>query len=59
MNLSKIETESEYENILDWIADQFDKKVDRNTPEGKKLEVALALIKNYEDEHFPIPSPKT
>ena len=35
----------------------FDKKVSASTPEGEKLEVALRLIKQYENQHFPIPKP--
>lgn len=57
MELSVIKTEQEYEAFLKWIDQQFDKKVKADTPEGKKLEVALVLIKNYEDVHYPIPLP--
>lgn len=57
MELSVIKTEKEYENLLDWIDEQFDKKIDPNTSEGKRLEVALVLIKTYEDQYYPIPSP--
>jgi HTH-type transcriptional regulator/antitoxin HigA len=35
----------------------FDKKVRSNTPEGEKLQVALLLIKQYEDINYPIPVP--
>ena len=28
-----------------------------NTPEGNKVEVALLLIKQYEDANYPIPMP--
>jgi HTH-type transcriptional regulator / antitoxin HigA len=35
----------------------FDKKVKPNTHEGEKLQVALLLIKQYEDAHYPIPVP--
>lgn len=57
MELTVIKTEEEYESFLDWVDEQFDKKVTPDSPEGKKLEVALVLIKNYEDEHFAIPFP--
>ena len=33
----------------------FDKKTEVNTPEGETLQVALLLIRHYEDQHFPIP----
>jgi len=35
----------------------FDKKVKIDTPIGNKLQVALLLIKQYEDANFPIPLP--
>lgn len=35
----------------------FDKKIRPNTPEGEKLQVALLLIKQYEDVNYPIPLP--
>jgi HTH-type transcriptional regulator/antitoxin HigA len=31
--------------------------VKANTPQGEKLQVALLLIKQYEDAHYPIPFP--
>jgi len=40
---------------LDWIDKMFDKKTEVNTPEGETLQVALLLIRHYEDQHFPIP----
>lgn len=57
MELSVIKSEEEYQNLLNWVDEQFDKKIHPNTPEGKKLEVALVLIKNYEDQFYPIPLP--
>jgi HTH-type transcriptional regulator/antitoxin HigA len=45
---------SEYDQFLDWIDIQFDNKVEPNTEIGDKLEVALLLIKDYEDKHYPI-----
>src|SRR5439155_20393402 len=40
-----------------WVDEQFYKKVKPNSPEGEKVQVALLLIKQYEDEHFPVPVP--
>ena len=57
MELSLIKTEEQYEQYLEWVDLQFDNKVAPDSPEGKKLEVALMLIKQYEDEHHPIPFP--
>jgi HTH-type transcriptional regulator/antitoxin HigA len=57
MNLKIIRTEQQYEAYLDWVDRQFDKKVKADSPIGEKVQVALLLIKQYEDEHFPIPMP--
>ena len=35
----------------------FNKKIAPETAEGEKLQVALLLIKQYEDLHYPIPKP--
>jgi HTH-type transcriptional regulator/antitoxin HigA len=43
---------------MKWVDEMFDKKVSPNSANGKKVEVALLLIKQYEDEHFSIPYPE-
>jgi HTH-type transcriptional regulator/antitoxin HigA len=40
---------------LDSVDEMFDKKTKINTPEGEALQIMLLLIKQYEDQHFPIP----
>jgi len=57
MELKIIKTKKQYELCLDWVDVQFDNKVKSNTPQGEKLQVALLLIKQYEDAHYPIPLP--
>lgn len=57
MKLRPIKTKKEYEAYLDWVDELFDKKVKPNSPEGEELQVALLLIKQFEDEHYPIPTP--
>jgi HTH-type transcriptional regulator / antitoxin HigA len=57
MELKIIKTKKQYELCLDWVDVQFDNKVKANTPQGEKLQVALLLIKQYEDAHYPIPFP--
>jgi HTH-type transcriptional regulator/antitoxin HigA len=57
MKLKPIKTKKEYEAYLNWVDELFDKKVTRASPLGEELQVALLLIKQYEDEHFPIPIP--
>ena len=57
MTLKVLKTKREYEAYLKWVDEQFDKKIAKASAEGEKLEVALLLIKQYEDTHFPIPYP--
>ena len=57
MKLKIIKTQKEYDRYLEWVDEMFDKKTKLNTPEGDALQVALLLIKQYEDAHFPIPVP--
>jgi len=57
MKLKPIKTKKDYAAFLDWVDVQFDKKVKLNSTEGDTLQVALLLIKEYEDKHYPIPMP--
>jgi len=57
MELKIIKNKKQYQEYLDWVDKMFDKKIKPNTAEGEKLQVALLLIKQYEDAHYPIPVP--
>ena len=57
MKLKAIKTKKEYEAYLNWVDELFDKKVKPNSTEGEQLQVALLLIKQFEDEHYPVPTP--
>ena len=57
MELKIIRTKKQYEQYLDWVDVQFDKKVKAGSPQGEKLQVTLLLIKQYEDANYPIPLP--
>lgn len=57
MELKIIKTNEQYEEYLNWVDMLFDKKVKADSPQGDKLQVALLLIKQYEDANFPIPLP--
>ena len=57
MKLKTIKTNQEYENYLEWADKQFEKKVKRKSPDGENLQVVLLLIKEFEDKHYPIPTP--
>jgi len=57
MNLKIIGSKKEYQQYLDWVDEMLDQKVSSKTPEGEKLKIVLLLIKQYEDQHYPIPKP--
>lgn len=57
MDLKIIQTEQQYQDLLDWIDNQFDLLHSPESKEGQQLQIALLLIKKFEDEHYPIPSP--
>ena len=57
MELKIIKNKEQYEQYLDWVNVQFDNKVKANSPQGEKIQVALLLIKQYEDANYPIPLP--
>jgi HTH-type transcriptional regulator/antitoxin HigA len=57
MELKIIKTKKQYKQWLEWVDVQFENKVKANTPQGEKLQVALLLIKQYEDTNYPIPLP--
>ncbi len=57
MELKPVKTKKQYKEYLNWVDEQFNKKVNPNTPAGDKLQVVLILVKNYEDEHFKVPKP--
>ncbi len=57
MKLKPIKTKKEYKDFLDYVDELFDKKVKPHSPEGEELQIALLLIKQYEDKYYPIPIP--
>lgn len=57
MELKPIKTEAYYEAVLAWIDQQFDHLPELESPEGNALQIALLLVKAYEDEHYPVPCP--
>lgn len=57
MELTVIKPDVKYEQYLDWVDELFDKKVTPHSFEGKQVEVALLLIKEYEDRNYPISFP--
>ena len=57
MELKIIKTKKQYKQWLEWVDVQFENKVKSTTPQGEKLQVALLLVKQYEDANYPIPLP--
>ena len=57
MELKIIKTNKQYQAYLDWIDKQFDNKVKANSTEGEKVQVALLLVKQYEDKNYQVPLP--
>jgi len=57
MNLKIIASKKEYQLYLDWVDDMFNKKVSPDSPDGERLQIVLLLIKQYEDQHYPVPKP--
>ena len=57
MTLKIIKSEIEYQKYLDWVDEMFDNNVSPESPDGEKLQVVLLLIRQYEDQHYPVPKP--
>lgn len=57
MKLKPIRSKKDYVSYLEWVDRLFDKKPKPNSPDGELLQIALLLIKDYEDKHYPIPLP--
>ena len=57
MELKIIKSKKQYQEYLNWVDKKFDKKIKPTSPEGEKVQVALLLIKQYEDANYPIPLP--
>jgi HTH-type transcriptional regulator/antitoxin HigA len=55
METKPVKTEADYQAALDEIESLF--FADPGTPEGDRLEVLVALVKDYESKHFTIPDP--
>jgi HTH-type transcriptional regulator / antitoxin HigA len=57
MELKVIKSEKQYQEYLNWVDELFDKQLIPETKEGEMLQVALLLIKQYEDANYPVPMP--
>jgi len=52
MYLQIIKTEKEYEALLEWIDTQFNLNIAPESVDGKQLQTASLLSKQYEDLHY-------
>jgi HTH-type transcriptional regulator / antitoxin HigA len=59
MILKPIKTEQEYQAMLDWVDTQFDALPEINSADGEQMQIALLLIKAYEEVHYQIPTPNS
>ncbi len=57
MDVRPIHTKEEYDAALSVLSELLSADPDRGTPEGDQLEVMMALVGVYEDEHYPVPPP--
>jgi HTH-type transcriptional regulator / antitoxin HigA len=57
MEILPIKSDNEYQLMLDWVGSQFDAMPDVDSADGQQLQIALLLIKAYEDVHYKIPVP--
>ena len=52
-----IKTTKRYKEVLLWIDEMFDKKIQPNTKEGKQLQRTLLSVKKFEDVFYAVPLP--
>ena len=50
-----IKTTKKYQEVLLWIDEMFDKKIQPNKKEGKQLQRALLSVKKFEDIFYVVP----
>jgi HTH-type transcriptional regulator/antitoxin HigA len=55
MNITHVETETEYQNALKRLEEIFD--ASSNSKDGDELKTLVILIDNFEKKHFPIELP--
>src|SRR5215467_14870742 len=55
MKIKPIRTEADHESALHRVEQLWD--ADQGSPDGDELDVLLALVEAYEEEHYPIDLP--
>lgn len=54
MKLAPIKSDEQYERYLEWVDQQFDQGIKPESEVGDQVQIALLLIKQWEDIHYPI-----
>lgn len=57
--LKPIKTEGQYDESLAPIYNLMQKDLTKDSPESDELELLIILVKKYENEHYPMPSPNS
>ena len=57
MTLRLLKTEQQYDELLAWLDAQFEQVPAPDSPVGEQVQLALLLVKTYEDIHYAVPSP--
>lgn len=55
MDFQDIKNDEHHQQMLDWVNSRFDLNPVPDSAEGKRLLLALSLIKQYKDIHYAIP----
>jgi HTH-type transcriptional regulator/antitoxin HigA len=55
--LKPIKSNKQYEEFLERIYNLLQKKIKADSKESDELEVLSIFVKEYENEHFPMPNP--
>lgn len=55
--LKPIKNEEQYDRALNRVYDLMQMDIEIDSPESDELEILSILVKEYENEHHPIPSP--
>lgn len=55
--LKPIKTEDQYNETLTRVYELMQMEIIENSPESDELEILSILVKEYENEHYPIPAP--
>ena len=54
MKLAPIKSDKQYERYLEWVDQQFDQGIKPESEVGDQVQIALLLIKQWEDIHYSI-----